>query len=56
MVGQRDRLAHRILKEFVGDVWKRESPTLFAQSEKKRLRTESDAQAYYVNRSEFCGL
>lgn len=53
---RRARLANRILKEFLGDVEKRESPALFARSEKKRLRTDSDAQTYVANRSESVGL
>lgn len=49
---RRARFANRILKEFLGDVEKRESPTLFARSEKKRLKTDSDARTYVANRSE----
>ena len=43
---KRARLANRILDGSVGDVEERKGPTLFAQSEYERLRTNTDTRVY----------
>ena len=46
---RRARLANRILEESVKDVEETESPTLFAQSEYERPRSDADARVYGTN-------